>query len=247
MPGFHWMKSEIPPELDEGIIHLWRVRLDGVQGSDEDLWALLSPQEEQRARGFRLDQHRWRFVRSHALMRRILARYIGCAPADLKIEVGARGKPFLSPGQEARMRFNLSHSGDLMLFALALDADVGVDVEIINPQVEWRQVARPYFSDIEFEGLERIRSAEAQVDEFYRIWTLKEAYLKAVGDGLAGGLQTVVVNPDTHSPQPFVALPGSNNEERRWQVMSFRPVSGALGAVVIRREGLNFHLVALEG
>ena len=238
-----WPSPTTFPKISSDQIHLWRVRLDGVGYQDERLAAVLSVEEQERAQRFRFDQHRFRFIRTHAITRMILAKYTSVDPSLLTFASGPRGKPFLAPDQHQHLRFNLSHSGDLMVLGIAVDHELGVDVEVINDQVEWRQVAVNYFNQYELEGITSIPTRNQQLITFYRVWTIKEAYLKARGDGLTAGLDGVVVNLEPTDPDIFLQLPGGEKEKRRWQVSTFRPAAGACGAVVVQRSQLPLRLI----
>ncbi len=106
--------------------------------------------------------------------------------------------------------------------------------------VEWKQIAVNFFNAGEMEGIASLPTKIEQLRAFYRVWTLKEAYLKANGDGLAGGLDQVVVNLDPDDPELFLAFPGGENEKRRWQAVTFRPAAGACGALVAQRGQITF-------
>jgi 4'-phosphopantetheinyl transferase len=238
-----WNSPDPNPEILPNQVHLWRVRLDGVGYRDERLAAVLSAEEQERAQRFHFDQHRQRFIRTHGILREILAKYTRIDPARLAFATGSHGKPFLIPDQPYMPRFNLSHSGDLMVLGVAVDLELGVDVEIINDRVEWKHVAADFFNPEEIVGIASLPTLIEQLKAFYRVWTLKEAYLKARRDGLAGGLDRVVVNLDPGKPELFLAFPGGENEKRRWQANTFRPAAGACGALVAQRGQSTFNII----
>ncbi len=240
-----WNPSTNRPELLPNQVHLWRVRLDGVGYQDEHLAEVLSAEEQGRAQRFQFDQHRQRFIRTHAISRMILSKYTGIDPARLVFGAGARGKPFLVYERSVPY-FNLSHSGDLMILGIADDLGLGVDVEIINNQLEWKQIAANFFDAAEMKGIASLSTQIEQLRAFYRVWTLKEAYLKARGDGLAGGLDQVVVNLEPRNPELFLAFGGGENEKRRWQAITFRPAAGACGALVAQRGQIPFKVVQVD-
>ncbi len=225
---------------------MWRVRLDGVGYQDERLAAVLSAEERERAQRFHFDQHRQRFVRTHAISRMILSKYTGIDPSQLVFGTGARGKPYLWVPHISLPQFNLSHSGDLMVLGIAMNLELGVDVEIINDRVEWKQIAANFFNADEMLRIASLPTQTGQLKAFYRVWTLKEAYLKAMGDGLAGGLDQVIVNLEPAEPELFLAFPGGENEKRRWQAITFRPAVGACGALVAQRGQSPFSVVQYD-
>jgi 4'-phosphopantetheinyl transferase len=231
-----WQPPPENPQIQPGEIHLWRAELNAPSAAD---WSLLSPEEQQRAARFRFDLHRARFVRAHAITRLILASYTGIPPHQLQIEVNRFGKPFLANA----VRFNLSHSGGLMLLGVTAGLEIGVDVEIHAEDLDWRQIAANYFSPREIAIIEGPTQDGARQAEFYRLWTLKEAYLKASGQGLAGKLDQVEVQLGPEGELTFLSLPGGENEKHRWQVFVFKPASGASGAVVVEKSQTAIRLL----
>jgi 4'-phosphopantetheinyl transferase len=228
---------EVPPArqvIDSRQVQIWRARLDGVENEDEQLWKLLSGLERDRADRFRFDQHRFRFLRSHGILRAILSRYCGIPAAELPIETADGGKPFIGD-RAGSLRFNLSHSGDWMALGITAGHELGVDIEIASREVDWQVIAKDYFHPREMQAIAGIADLNQRVEVFFRVWTLKEAYLKAAGRGLAGGLERVEVEVHQDRFPAFVTLPGDEIETRRWQVLPFQPVSGVFGAAVVER------------
>jgi len=184
----------------------------------DQLATLLSDQERARAARFyhALDRHQ--FVVAHAVLRQTLGARLHVAPAQLDFEVGPHGKPYL-PRENAAgadIRFSLSHSGDLVLLVLTIGREVGVDVERIVPENENEPLAREYFAPEEIAWLSAVDPASRSV-QFYRLWTRKEAYLKACGAGLTMPLASFSAVPYTefavHSSR---AMP---NGEPRWRIL----------------------------
>ena len=172
--------------LADGGVHLWTMNL-GADGTDDARHlALLDLAEQERAARFAFPVHRHRFVRRHAIGRRILARYLDCAPEEIRFAYGDYGKPCLAPLQpQQRVQFSASSSEDVGCLAVTLDRAVGVDVEVPTKakREAWRSVAETAFHRDETAALFRL-PAERAGKVFFRLWTLKEAYCKALGTGL---------------------------------------------------------------
>ncbi len=231
----NWQRSAFAPALRPGQVHLWRAGL-GLSSAESSLaWQMLSLEEQARANRFRFALHRGRFMAAHAFLRAILSRYIQIPANQIQLAATAKGKPHLADPSSG-FRFNLSHSGDLMVLALSWDIELGVDVEIHAAQIGWRDIARSYFSTGEQAALERESDEGSRLEKFYRTWTLKEAYLKARGDGLTDLLEQVEVDLGLEAVVQFLHLPGGEEEKPHWQVFSFRPASGASGALVTERQ-----------
>jgi 4'-phosphopantetheinyl transferase len=160
-------------------VHLWRIRL--APCSDE----LLSEDERARARRFRFPLHRERFVAARSALRRILAAYLDLDPAGLRFQYSPHGKPRL---EQEWLRFNLAHSEDLALCAVAHGREVGVDIERIRPRPD-EGIPERFFSPSEAAQLRGLPPPA-----FYRYWTAKEAWLKARGEGLSVALDSFDVS-----------------------------------------------------
>ncbi|MCG6863129.1 MAG: 4'-phosphopantetheinyl transferase superfamily protein [Chromatiaceae bacterium] len=180
----HWHPAPYPPDLLPGGLHLWRVRT-GPEGAPLDqLWPLLSPREVDRARRFRFDRHRERFIRAGAGLRRILSGYLEVAPQAIPFEYAAAGKPRLTGGFEG-LDFNLTTSGDLALVALSANQPVGVDCERIRDCGDAVAIARRMFTSRQAADI-AAAAAEDRLEQFYIAWTALEAEVKADGRGLLG-------------------------------------------------------------
>lgn len=146
---------------------------------------LLSGEEISRAGKYRFEEDRCRFILARCMLRTVLATCSGCEPRNIAFEPGPDGKPRLQDEPPAGLHFNLSHSGDVTVVAVALGKEVGVDVEIVRAPVQWADAVRRYLAPGELaliDGLDGLALAKA----FYRTWTRKEALLKATGEGLCG-------------------------------------------------------------
>ncbi len=205
-------------------VQVWRVRLAPLHAIQAGLEASLTPEEIKQAEAFRHAESRARFVGARAALRELLAAQLRLPPAAVRFVRTERGKPQLHPEHGSSVQFNVSHSGGLALLALARGVEVGVDVETQRPVPQAFELAQRYFAPEEAGALERL--PEAGRDEaFLRLWTRKEAQLKATGSGLADSLAT------TH------ALPGP------WTVVEFMAEADHPAAIAIRaaQARITFH------
>lgn len=178
-----------------GEVHCWRVDLDVTPATAAGLHATLTCDERDRSERLRFERDQRRFVVARGALRGVLGRYVDTPPDQIRFAYNAFGKPELSSEFGSRLKFNLSHSADLALIAVAADAAVGVDVERVR-EGNYADVARYLFSPAEV-GL----GAEA----FFSCWTKREAYVKARGEGLA---HRPVVFGDGWSFFPLEPAPG---------------------------------------
>lgn len=199
------------PFLDA--VDLWRARLDVPAGRFEPL---LSADEKQRAERLVLEHRRREFVVSRGTLRIILARYLNAGPAALEFQTNSQGRPFLAgkwgkPGPG----FNLSHSGGRMLLAVANSAEVGVDLERIRPVPGLERIAGRFFAPGEAERLFGL-PGEERLEAFFACWTRKEAFLKALGQGLLFPLKGFEVEFLPGRPAGVISIGGDVEPAREW-------------------------------
>lgn len=173
-----------------------------------------------------MDRDRDRFIVRRGLLRVILGRYVGCHPGELEYQYGEYGKPEL-PGW---LRFNLSSSRGLALYALARDRELGVDVERMRDDLRHADLADRYFSTAEREEL-RTLPAGVAMRAFFNGWTRKEAYVKALGTGLVTRLDSFTVSLTPGAPARLLAPHVSDG--RRWTLLSLDVMPGHAAALAV--------------
>ncbi len=181
----------IVPPPQHGEVHLWRLELDQKEAHKEAHFEVLPEDERARAGRFHseLDKRRW--MTGRAVLRVILGRYLGAAPETLRFQNGPWGKPGL-PG--CPLRFNLSHSGGAALLAVAWQHEVGVDIEARGRHFSPEELAPQVLSLRERAWL-REHAPEERRRAFLTLWTAKEAYVKATGQGLSFPLPRLTLLP----------------------------------------------------
>jgi len=209
-------------------VHVWYATLD-VSPADLTIYeSLLSGYEHVRASRFRFDRDRWRFVAARGILRQLLSRYVGHKPWQLRIECNAFGKPFLrSQPINGQICFNLAHSQDMALYGIALDCEIGVDIECIRPVADYLKVAEYLFSSQEFVGISAL-DKEARLEAFFNCWTQKEAYVKAQGTGMRTRLDSfnVSLNP-RNDPAPLKV------SDDRWLIFPLRLIPGYAASIAM--------------
>ena len=225
--------TRAPEPLATGQVHVWHARLDRADLTPEAVEGWLSEEEKERAARFRVERGRYRFTMSRAFLRGLLARYIGCSPAEVPLERAARGKPALASGPPD-LSFNLSHSGELAVLAVCRGREVGVDVELVTGSDRAGRVAARVLSPGELAELRDTAVGGARETAFLSAWTRKEALLKACGTGIDRELAQIEVG--TSGDLRAVRLVGHEGE---WSVVSFRPAPGYVGAVAAEGTSLE--------
>jgi 4'-phosphopantetheinyl transferase len=221
-----------PFGLENREVHLWAVQLDA---SDSDLarcFSWLSTEEGDRAGRFKFDQHRRDFVVSHGILRLLLGEYSKTSPADIIFSYGTKGKPALT-NTGCSIRFNMSHSARMAVYAFAAGCEVGVDVERIRPVADMEDIAARFFSAEEAAELKDIEEA-SRTQGFFNCWTRKEAYIKAVGDGLSLPLDGFRVSLKPSEPAELLSLGGDAQAAKLWTLHHFVPATEYIGAIAYR-------------
>ena len=197
------------------------------------LHAMLSSDEQTRVAKMRMQAVAQEFIASRGVARELLATRCGCAPADVVFSAGANGKPYLQHPRSG-ITFSLAHSGGFCALAIGSVASLGVDIEAVRPDVG--DLAESIFGLREAAQFAAIPQT-AQMEAFFRAWVLKEAYLKATGEGLAGGLQSLELDLAAVSDIRPVAIRGIGAALALWQFHGFDVDDAIVGAVAIDAGG----------
>lgn len=246
-----WEATSVAPALESAQVHLWRLPLLADPERVLELARLLSPEEEARRQRFLSIRDQERFLLARASLRRVLAKYVALAPEALRFRYGAHGKPRLEEA-DGRIHsgpdpvcFNLTHSGDLAVCAVSRNVELGVDIEVPRPLPNAQDLAKRFFTSRESATLEGLGSEE-RLQEFLRLWTCKEAYLKAIGKGLAKPLHQVEVSLGDWGCERFTDMAGDDEELARWRLTTFSPGDGISGAVVTDGRDVTLRFLELE-
>ncbi len=202
-------------------VHIWSIYLSQSRPIIPKLLDILTPTEQERANGYRSFQAKDTFIISRGYLRVILSKYLQIQPKSIELAYTTRGKPYLVGNW--KLEFNLSHSQDLIVYAITENRPIGVDVEYLRNFPDGVNIATRFFSPLEAEFI-RDCPATKQSLAFFQGWTSKEAVLKATGEGIAGGLAKVIVelNPD---------LPPRLLNDSQWFLTKVIPAPGYLAIV----------------
>lgn len=189
-----WQTAPTHPMLLSNEVHVWCADLNVSENTHEMLAKHLNIDEQNRAARFVREQDRSHFIAARGILRDILSRYSYIAPQDIKFNYGVNGKPSLSAEQnQGKIYFNLAHSHDLAIYAITYLSQLGVDIEYTKRNIEALDIAERFFSKNEIASMQALPVSE-QVAAFYKIWTRKEAFVKAIGVGLSHPLDQFSVN-----------------------------------------------------
>ncbi|MDB4949108.1 MAG: phosphopantetheinyl transferase [Gemmatimonadetes bacterium] len=228
-----WPHPPAPhPALGPREVHVWRIPLQPPEPTVRRLEATLSDDERARAARFRFPAHRVAYVAGRGVLRALLGRYLGTDPRAVRFGYTAHGKPHLAPvAGGPDLRFNLSNTETLALAAFALGRDLGVDLERVKPMPDAADIAARFFSAPENEAFRAVPPASREL-AFFTCWTRKEAYIKAVGEGLSMPLDRFDVAFAPGEPARLLATRPDPAEAARWTLRELEPGEGHVGALM---------------
>lgn len=225
-----WPDGPLRPALAPGDVHLWLADLAGAAGIAAQLAATLSADERERSDRFHHARDRDRFRAARGILRALLARYLGQPAAALRFSYTAYGKPELADGPD--LRFNLAHSGERAIYAVTLGRPVGVDIELVRPELATPAIAAQFFAAGENEWLGRLEPP-LWAEGFFRCWTRKEAYVKAHGLGLSLPLDRFEVALAPGEPAALLATHDDPAEAGRWTLDDLGMEPPYIGALAV--------------
>lgn len=231
--------------LAEGVVDVWQVNLEIAIGRLEKFNRLLSVDEQAQAQRFVFDKDSQHFIVARGSLRQILSYYVDTPPEGIVFHYGEHGKPYLSSKlADHPLQFNFSHSGNVALCVVTKEQQVGIDVEYICKGIEFEQIAKRFFSSRESETLAKLPVAERK-QAFFRIWTRKEAFIKAIGAGLSFPLNDFEVSLNPTEAQ-LVHIKGDIQEADKWQVEDIVLTENYVGAVAIKKKPVKWRFLTVD-
>ena len=223
-----------PPELGHDAVHVWRAVLDQPAAPVAAMARHLSAEETARADTLAFAQGRRRFVVGRGLLRVILSWYLRVAPAAVPLDRRRDGKPELRGG--SRLRFNVTHSAGIVLYAVAWGREVGIDLEVDRPLPRVARIAARALSSRERAVLFRI-APSLRPRAFLQCWTRKEACMKATGEGLVRPPAEVEVTVAPAERPRLLSIGGDRRAARRWELADLVGLSSAVATVAVEGSG----------
>ena len=239
-PPHLWRSPPKSLNLRTDEVHVWRAALNRAAPQVQEFQRALSRDERERAERFHFRVDREHFIVSRGLLRTVLGRYLNAEPGELCFCYSPYGKPSLA-GEFSRslIKFNLSHSRGVALFAFTRGREIGVDVEFARPDLATDEIAERFFSPREVTMLRALPKAEWR-EAFFKCWTRKESYIKAVGKGLSLALDQFDVSLAPGEPAALLSTTYDPEEASRWRLEELQPGDGYEAALAA--EGQDWSL-----
>ncbi len=215
-----WQAAPAELTLAPHQVHIWRqdLQISSIQLADDE--QLLNTEELATANQFIFAKHRRRYIAARAMLRKLLARYIAITPQNLTFENNAYGKPqLIDVHNPAQLQFSVSHSHELACYAVTCQHTIGIDIEWIHP-LDYLGLAERFFANDEYQALAQLPTAQLATG-FFRVWTQKEAFVKALGLGLQYPLDQFCVT--TQPPANLIWLAQEDPQPWVMQALTIAP------------------------
>ena len=211
-------------------IHIYRSSLELTADKLIESESLLSPDELQKAYRYKFEKDRDHYIAGRAFLRRILGRYLNQSPDKISFSYSEKGKPYII---DSPVKFNLAHSGGKAVFAFAENAEVGIDIEYMRELPDALQIAKRFFSDEEVNEFMKVSDDEIK-PAFFNCWTRKEAFIKAVGDGLSFPLKdfTVTILPGVNPEIKWIKA--KDDEVKEWSLVNIETDQNYVSSLAVK-------------
>ncbi|MDX1953725.1 MAG: 4'-phosphopantetheinyl transferase superfamily protein [Verrucomicrobiota bacterium] len=227
--GFFWPVPQAMPVLQQGTIHVWAASLEG--GDIGLRSSILSSFELNRALRFHFQRDRTRYINGRYLLRQLLAGYLKLDPASISLACDSFGKPRLGGRHHQNLQFNVTHSNEVALFAFSWGNELGIDIEHVRALPDLELIAANFFTSSERQAIFAM-PRPLQPHGFFRCWTRKEAFLKAVGLGIANHLQDFEVSIEEKECR--LKLHPALKSCGQWHLANLNPAPGFAAAISMK-------------
>ena len=217
-------------------LHIWSALLSGSPDELAHFHALLSAEEKARAERFYFERDRNRYVFGRGILRTLLAGYLGMEASEIRITYGPQRKPELAPLPDKKtLQFNLAHSNEWAAYVFGWDRPLGIDLEFVRPMPDVDDLAQRFFSSRESKLIHSL-SGDQKWDTFFKIWTCKEAVLKAHGSGLTLPLDQFEISLEANGEVKLLSVAEETTQLAAWQLQVVELVAGYKSAVATMGE-----------
>lgn len=218
--------------LKENEVHIYKTKLNKPEAEIKKLQQLLSEDELQRSQRYKLKHLTDNYIVARGILRKVLGSYLDLSPSSLKISYKDKGKPFL---EGSDLKFNLSHSNDIAVYAFTLTDEVGIDVEQVREVSDALQIARRFFSLDEYITLKEIDEVNTNLT-FFNCWTRKESFIKAIGEGLSYPLEYFSVTLKPGDLPGMTWIRNKDLEANQWSMHNIEIESNYVSSLSIKNK-----------
>lgn len=220
-------------KIEDHQVHVWQANFETLSVYSKDISKTLSPAELERAKKYKFTRDLEHFILRRYLLRLILSKYCDCQPHELMFRYNSCKKPFIGIPEFKEIKFNLSNSNDLMLVGLCKHDDIGIDIEKVHEIHDLENIAVENFSPQE---LKYFDSKLNKTDTFFKIWTRKEAFIKAKGKGLYLPLKSFCVDINSSCSYEHLVIFNHPLESKRWRTVGLNNSDGYIASMAIKSD-----------
>jgi len=220
-------------EIKNHQVHVWQTDVCNSTVYPKDIQKVLSPVELERVNKFRVPKDQAHFIFRHYKLRVILSLYCGCQPQNLIFRYNSFGKPFIDMPEFNEVRFNMSFSGNLMILGISRQNNIGCDIEEVREIDDQRNIANENFSTQEIQILNH---SNDEIGTFFKIWTRKEALIKAIGKGMFYPLKSFTVNMDPLGGPEHLLIIDNTDESKLWRTTPLNISDGYIASLAIESD-----------
>ena len=231
------MQSWETLQLERACVQVWSESQNQPAQLIREFHGILSEDEASRAARFKFEKDRNHFIVARGMLRRLLGGFLKIAPSEVRFRYSKYDKPSLAEGFESsQLKFNISHSGGRVLLAFAAGRELGIDIEQVRPDFATEEIAERFFSRYEIEQLRSLPKS-VQAEAFFNCWTRKEAYIKAIGEGLSCPLDKFDVTLAPGEPARLLATRTEGQVASKWSMRNLDGGEGFKAAIVVEGDG----------
>jgi 4'-phosphopantetheinyl transferase len=219
--------------IEDYQVHVWQANLKTLSVYPKDIPTALSPEELERANKLRFTRDREHFILRHCQLRLILSKYCDCLPRELMFRYNSYKKPFICVPEFKEIKFNMSYSDDLMLVDLCKQNDIGIDIEKVREMRDLENVAVENFS---IKELKYLNGTLDKTNAFFKIWTRKEAFIKAIGKGMYYPLKSFCVDINPSGSYEHLVIFNHPLESKLWRTSELNTSDGYVASMAIKSD-----------
>ncbi len=224
-------------------VHIWQTNLKALSVYPFDISKTLSSDELERSSKFKSQKDQEDFIFRHYTLRSILSKYCNCQPGEIKFRYNTYKKPSVSVPQSSKIKFNMSYSGEIIIVGVCLQNDIGVDIEKVRKINNIKNIAAENFS---LQELKLLNSKFDKTNTFFKIWTRKEAFIKAYGNGIYYPLKSFCVDINSSGGYEHLAFSENSSESGLWRTSELDIVEGYIASMAIKSDNFKISYFKTE-